>query len=598
MNSSEALILAVVNATLQRVQTPLISRVDTIFVSQASKEAEAMCLITFLITLGVAVVTHATEDDVDTAKGLRFLGVGYNILTGNPDGGQLSLGGVDPGLLSVRKIFKLTWDTNKTSVDGLYRVPDQVVFVHRSSCVETTTNEVFSGAKSYQDKLKVDVAASAGYDALLWSVAFSLSASYEKMEKETKNKHKVFFEKKKVCNNGAARYQLDLARVEKYSVTKDFAAAVCSLPKEYDQGAYREFIDNWGTDIVLQVVLGTKTTERRESSYTKIAKYAMENIGASVSASGGYGGFSASLQVDVSKFKESTTDTTNFTENTVKFTSGGPDMPEPIKLTLMPIYKAVEDSFFSVLDQQYQCKNLAQRKGNFKKILQEYPQIYHVSEPRDPLVRIPLTWPSGTYGLPMTKSGCPKGNFWHQGTRFHDTEDDDSSNSWSDPYDLAGTVSKNNMEQKFCMKTKSKASEFELSWPKGKYCIYKKGDCPEGFGNGYVKWDDEDDDNANNVTGQLPDGNYGRNTRIFFCCRDDGYATNVINLPTDAPFVLLKSNTHLCQIVNNTKITKEYFRWDNEDRKPHITESGDKHPYLDIDDNNLKIDYCYYYKSP
>ena len=118
-----------------------------------------MCLITFLVTLGVAVVTHATED-VKTAKGLRFLGVGYNILKGNPDGGQLPLGGVDPGLLSLRKIFKLTWDTNKTSVDGLYRVPDQVVFVHRSSCVETTTNEVFSGAKSYQDKLKVDVEAS------------------------------------------------------------------------------------------------------------------------------------------------------------------------------------------------------------------------------------------------------------------------------------------------------------------------------------------------------------------------------------------------------------------------------------------------------
>ena len=116
-----------------------------------------MCLITFLITLGVAVVTHATEDDVHTAKGLRFLGVGYNILKGNPDGGQLSLGGVDPGLLSTRKIFEQTWDTNKTSNDRLYRVPDQVVFVHHSSCVETTTNEVFSGAKSYQDKLKVDV---------------------------------------------------------------------------------------------------------------------------------------------------------------------------------------------------------------------------------------------------------------------------------------------------------------------------------------------------------------------------------------------------------------------------------------------------------
>ncbi|XP_068755958.1 uncharacterized protein [Montipora capricornis] len=582
---------------LMKGRDTVVRGVGFLFVASASVGREAMCLITFLITLGVAVVTHATKD-VETAKGLRFLGVGYNILKGNPDGGgKLSLGGVDPGLLSTRKIFELTWDTNKTSNDRLYRVPDQVVFVHRSSCVKTTTNEVFSGAKSYQDKLKVDVEASAGYNAVLGSVAFSLSTSYEKMKKETTNNHKVFFEKKKVCNNGTARYQLDLARAEKYSVTKDFAAAVCSLPEEYDKGAYRKFIDNWGTHIVLKVVLGTKKTERRESSYTKIAKYAMENIGASVSGSGGYKGFSASLKVDVSKFKESTTDTTNFTENKVEFTSGGPDMPEPIKLKLMPIDKAVEDSFFSVLDQQYQCENLAQRKENFKKILQEYPQINDVSRPQDPEVRIPLTWPFGTYGLPMTKSGCPDGDFWHKGTRYHDTEDDDSDNYWSDPYDLAGKVDKNNMEQKFCMKTKSKTSEYELPWPKGKYCIYKKGDCPEGFGNGYVRWDDADGASTNKVTGQLPDGVYDKNTKIFFCCRDDGYTTNVINLSTNAPFVLLKHNTHQCQMVNNTKIKEEFFRWDNEDFIPHNTKAQGKHPFLDIDSNNLKIDYCYYYKS-
>ncbi|XP_068753240.1 uncharacterized protein [Montipora capricornis] len=309
-------------------------------------------------------------------------------------------------------------------------------------------------------------------------------------------------------------------------------------------------------------------------------------IAASVSASGGYKGFSASLKVDVSKFKESNTNTTNFTENTVKFTSGGPDLPEPIKLTLMPIDKAVEDSFFRVLDQKYQCKNLAQRKENFKKIFKEYPHLNGVSEPEDPLVRIPLTWPLGTYGLPMTKSGCPHGDFWHEGTRYHDTEDVNPKNHWSNPYDLAGKVNKSYMEQKFCMKTLSKT------------CIYKKGNCPEGFGNGYVKWDDEDLNSENRLSGQLPEGVYDKNTKIFFCCRDDDFATNAINLPTDKPFVLLKSNTHLCQFVNNAKFKEEYFRWDNEDAIPHRTDYKGKHPCLELSKNNLKIHYCYYYKSP
>ncbi len=95
-------------------------------------------------------------------------------------------------------------------------------------------------------------------------------------------------------------------------------------------------------------------------------------------------------------------------------------------------------------------------------------------------MRIPLTWPLGTYGLPMTKSGCPEGSFWHEGTRYHDTVDHNSNNYWSNPYDLAGRAEKNNMEQKFCMKTKEKTSGYNLPWPKGRYCIFKKGECPEG----------------------------------------------------------------------------------------------------------------------
>ena len=110
-----------------------------------------------LVTLGVAV-TQASNN-VSRAKGLQFIGVGYNLLKGNPEGGELSRGGVDPGLLLTRKIFKLTFNTNKVSVDGQISVPDQVVFEHRTSCVESDRKEMFCGAKSYQDELKVDVEA-------------------------------------------------------------------------------------------------------------------------------------------------------------------------------------------------------------------------------------------------------------------------------------------------------------------------------------------------------------------------------------------------------------------------------------------------------
>jgi len=129
-----------------------------------------------------------------------------------------------------------------------------------------------------------------------------------------------------------------------------------------------------------------------------------------------------------------------------------------------------------------------------------------------------------------------------------------------------------------------------LSKTKGQYCMYKKGNYPEGCGNGYVQWDDEDDNNKNSVTGQLPDGSYDRNTKIFFCCRDDGYATNVINLPTDTPFVLLKSDIRLFQIVNGTKTREESFLWDNEDDDSgYFIEFRGKHLFLRSSDNNVLL---------
>ena len=118
---------------------------------------------------------------------------------------------------------------------------------------------------------------------------------------------------------------------------------------------------------------------------------------------------------------------------------------------------------------------------------------------------------------------------------------------------------------------------------------------PQGFKEGSVQWDDEDCRNGNKITGALPEGRYDRNTKIFFCCRIDGYATNVINLPTGKPFVLFKY-THQCQLVSNTKIKKGFFRWDNEDNIPHTSESKDNHPFLEKNGNNLKLHYCYYYK--
>ena len=73
------------------------------------------------------------------------------------------------------------------------------------------------------------------------------TAVYESMKLETSTRHNVYYEEKKVCNKGRARYLLDVASSKNFSVTDDFAATVCNLTEHFDENVYRNFIEKWGT---------------------------------------------------------------------------------------------------------------------------------------------------------------------------------------------------------------------------------------------------------------------------------------------------------------------------------------------------------------
>ena len=75
------------------------------------------------------------------------------------------------------------------------------------------------------------------------------TTGYQQVNKETSKKQSVFFDFKKACNLGEARYLLDSAynRLPGFKVTDDFASAVCRLTTEYKRRKYTKFIDDWGT---------------------------------------------------------------------------------------------------------------------------------------------------------------------------------------------------------------------------------------------------------------------------------------------------------------------------------------------------------------
>lgn len=107
-------------------------------------------------------------------------------------------------------------------------------------------------------------------------------------------------------------------------------------------------------------------------------------VGGSVSVSGGYGGFEASVRVDVSKFEESEETTKEFGEEQLTYKIGGATLPEPIQVTLLGIEETLKPKFWSNLEKlkknlKQSCKGITRLKlrkffKNMAEALKEYPQ--------------------------------------------------------------------------------------------------------------------------------------------------------------------------------------------------------------------------------
>nr|AKQ70860.1 nacre apextrin-like protein 1 [Mytilus galloprovincialis] len=197
-------------------------------------------------------------------------------------------------------------------------------------------------------------------------------------------------------------------------------------------------------------------------------------------------------------------------------------------------------------------------------------------------------WPDESYSLPKPKSGCPTG--WAMGFRNQDNEDTHNINSVTPPdpdHHFDGYFGRNTI---MCYCTKTTYSGYG-SWPSGNYCIARYGgSCPLGFTcNGSIYWDDEDDSNANSKWGVLPDGEYGRNTKIYYCCRSDRSAYSYIDLPAREPFYLYKY-TSTCQRVRGMNVTEESVKMDDEDSMNNSSDDG-CHPKKT---DTTVVHYCYY----
>ena len=94
------------------------------------------------------------------------------------------------------------------------------------------------------------------------------------------------------------------------------------------------------------------------------------------------------------------------------------------------------------------------------------------------------TWPSGSYGLPKPKSGCPSKE-WLEGFRYQDSENVENTNTKTNGSHFSGRVTPHGIRQEFCIHKDTPGKR--IPWPSGKYCIYRKGNsCPTGLREGDI----------------------------------------------------------------------------------------------------------------
>ncbi|XP_054755939.2 uncharacterized protein LOC129261943 [Lytechinus pictus] len=555
--------------------------------------------VVFISTLVEIQVVWVMSQELPVQHGVQFVGIGYNILEGNPEGGDLTTGGVDPGLLVSRRIFQFTFDQGHKTADQLNRIPDEVAFVRRSSAFQKSSLTTFYGTESYASKLAAQVEVGGGYKGATASVQFAASARYQDVKKKTSGKGSVFLSKESISNFGEARYRTELLRTGNHLLTTGFVADACLLPETYTeetQQQYMEFMDDWGTHVVIRVSLGMKEGEHYEENRSSFVNFAATNVGGSISASGAYMGFSASLSVDMESFNSDMNSDTQFGKTGSSYRIGSETLNEPISIELIAMPEIFESEYWTGLDNyisKEHCTssfNPAKVKENMDKALLGFAKWREIDNSTNPSIRIPLTWPDGKYGLPRPYNGCPSRD-WEKGSRLQVglPNNENIFNIIDTNMYFAGWVWTDTSRQEFCIKTVPEIQGSRWQWQPGSYCIYRYGSgCPQGFTSSYIDWNYGDGVHLVDE-GVVP---AGTQTKQEFCCRADNAASQAIYLPTDSNFMLL-TVYDTCQQVNGMSVKKVWLYLATDQTTEHEPQDGGPGPMVDTD--IVTLNFCYYY---
>ncbi|KAH9512792.1 hypothetical protein Btru_038200 [Bulinus truncatus] len=478
----------------------------------------------------IVLVVPSLGDGLSFSYFKHWIGVGYDLVKANPSVGNDASQAADPGFYPTRRILSLD------GANSSFLNSSTVEWDQRVSCSSGVVERTFYSGRSYQQKLLEQIKVDSKNDLEIQGVSFTESDQYKRVVRETTGPSgQILHEVSTQCIMGTIRYKTEL--LDTPLIETAFAHAVCALPFTFSLQPYIQFIQNWGTHVVTGFDYGYSELKERAGSKTGFIAALLASGNTAVKNTGVYQNYTESYTIDIEDVGTYNSQHVQFGEETLTVKHGDNQNPEPLTLVLLPISDVVTSIRWDTASLPSDCPaNLAtllpQFGTNLKNAVTEYAKTF-TGPTDDPTSFVtPLGWPSSQFGLLQPKGGCSNdGNTsWEYGSREFTPEFYFTHNDFSSPLNLAGEFNNHRIVEQFCVKTSTTGSP---DWPKGSYCVHRYGSsCPADFRSGWVYWDDEDgSDNHDKVNGTLPAGEYGADTKMYFCCRYEAreIITNVIS---------------------------------------------------------------------
>lgn len=284
----------------------------------------------------------------------RYLGMGYNVITGNPDSDSS-----DPGF--TYGVLRFTWANNNTTSDQRYLVPDDVQALQTKSCSFRSEASTEFGARSYRDVLSGDVHVKAGSGFALWGARFTGSGGYKKVSQGTTQYRRFYTSAKGKC----IQYQLAVNYVYvPITVTREFERAVGALPLSWNDNAYHSFIDTYGTHFTSRVIMGAKMVILSEFDESALSEMEAEGVNVQTAAQLSYIRFSTNVSSETQEQRQERETFERLRRSYTTSYLGSPppsdgrwetwaksagDSPYPVKYRLAPITSIFTPRFFNYM---------------------------------------------------------------------------------------------------------------------------------------------------------------------------------------------------------------------------------------------------------